>query len=283
MGREPAVSGVFYKADAAGLKQQVLSLLGAGASTTNISDVVAIVAPHAAYAYSGSIMGQTYSHVVLPRTVVVIGPNHTGLGKPCAVGTQSPWITPLGEVEVDIRLAMRLLRTNEYFSEDDLGHLKEHSIEVHLPFLQVLNPNVKFVPICLRALPYNACKALGEAIASVLSQEPDPALLVASSDLNHHEPLAVATRKDKLVLDRMMELDAKGLYDAVVAHHVSMCGFVPTVVVMVAAQALGACYAHLVAYGTSADVDGDTSAVVGYAGLLFTRKRPRAPSFRLTS
>ncbi len=279
MARVPAVSGLFYDADPVALEAQVRTLLEApGVQAYAPDDVVAVLAPHAGYAFSGRIAGRTYASVSVPERVVVLAPNHTGLGRAVAVGLDSPWETPLGPVPVDLDLAWRLLHACPGLVADDLAHVEEHAVEVHLPFLKMRCPGVRIVPICLRTMSYTACESLAVALAAALRDDAEPVLLVASSDLNHHEPLAVAARKDRMVLDRLKDLDAKGLYQVVVAHHISMCGFVPAVVVVLAAQALGACSGEVVGYATSADVNRDTASVVGYAGVVLTRRRAASPA-----
>ncbi len=288
MPRPPVVSGVFYEDGPEPLEQQVRALLGAPPDpfdpgrTTVVGDAVAVLAPHAGYAFSGGVAGRTYARVPVPERVVILAPNHTGLGHPAAVGLDSPWETPIGPVPVDRDLARRVIRACPDLEADDLAHAEEHAIEVHLPFLKVRRPTVRIVPVCLRTMSYPACESLGQSLAAVLGEVGEPVLVVASTDLNHHEPLAVAARKDRMVLDRVQDLDARGLYQAVVTHHISMCGFVPSVVVVVASRALGACHAEVVGYATSADVDGDEASVVGYAGVILSRTRPAPAQGSLT-
>lgn len=281
MPRAPVVSGVFYEDEPEALEARVRSLLSGALlpcppETSLAGDVVAVIAPHAGYAFSGAVAGRTYARISVPERVVILAPNHTGLGRPAAVGLDSPWETPLGPVPVDRDLAQRVIRSCPDLHADDLAHVEEHAVEVHLPFLKVRCPGVRIVPVCLRTMAYPACQSLGESLAAVLGEVGEPVLVVASSDLNHHEPLAVAARKDRMVLDRIQDLDARGLYQAVVTHHISMCGFVPSVVAIVASRALGACHAEVVGYATSADVNGDESSVVGYAGAILSRTRPAA-------
>ncbi len=279
MARAPVVAGVFYDEDPATLEARVLDLLQAVPGAAVAGDTaLAVLVPHAGHAYSGQIAGRTYASVPVPERVVILAPNHTGLGRPAAVGLDSPWETPLGPVPVDQDLARRLIRSCPDLHADDLAHAEEHAVEVHLPFLKVRCPGVRIVPVCLRTMAYPACQSLGESLAAVLGEVEDPVLIVASTDLNHHEPLAVAARKDRMVLDRIQALDARGLYQAVVTHHISMCGFVPSVVAIVASTALGACHAEVVGYATSADVNGDESSVVGYAGVILSRARPAVAS-----
>ena len=269
--RSPALAGVFYEKDPSLLLEQVQSCLAGEAGPA--VEAIGVVVPHAGYVYSGRIAGRLWARTIVPERVVILAPNHTGLGRPIALSLEDAWVTPLGRVPVDLDFGRAVLSECRDAVADELAHVEEHAVEVHLPFLQVRNPSARIVPLCLRPMSLQACEALAMALARVVSKTPEPTLLVASSDLNHHEPLAVAARKDRMVLDRIAGLDPAGLYQTVVAHHVTMCGFVPAVVMLFASRALGARIAEVVAYGTSADLDGDASSVVGYAGVRIGRER----------
>jgi len=272
MARRPSVAGTFYDEGGNDLRRSVEALLKTdeGSGPEHL-DAIGLMAPHAAYMYSGKVAGRTYSRVDIPEDVIILAPNHTGLGKSAAVGLDSPWVTPMGNVVVNRELAHRLIQAGDILVEDDLAHVEEHSVEVHLPFLLTLNPSVRIVPICLRTMSYELCEELGRTLASVVGGERCRILLVASSDMNHHEPRQVAARKDRMALDRIVDLDPKSLYRVVVDHHVSMCGFIPTVVMLLAAKALGAGNAELTDYATSGDVNHDLSSVIGYAGVVVGR------------
>ncbi len=274
MARAPAVAGTFYEASGSALRRTVESLL-ANPDGRVPDAAIGLMVPHAGYMFSGAIAGRTWSRVVPPDVAFVLAPNHTGLGHPAAIGTDGPWRLPVGDVAVDVHLAKRLARACPDLALDDLAHASEHAVEVQLPFLFALNPEVRIVPVCLRTMSYAACERIGKALAMVSAEVPGRVLLVASSDMNHYEPRRVAERKDRMALDRMKDLDPQGLYQAVVDHHVSMCGFVPAVAMLIAARERGAKYAEVVAYGTSAEVNGDESSVVGYAGVLVSAQRPR--------
>ncbi len=262
--RPPAVAGTFYPHDPGELAAWVGELLGA---TSPAGDLVACVAPHAGYVYSGGVAGQVYAHLRVPRRVVVLGPNHTGLGADVAVAPHRAWQTPLGEAAVDHELADLLLAELPAAAQEWTAHWREHSIEVQVPFLQCLQPELRLLPVCLRHLGLAACLELGEALARVVLRAGEPVGLVASSDMTHFEPEDSARRRDRLAVDAALSGDPAALYDTVHGHAISMCGVVPATVVMAAARRLGASGAHLVAYATSADTSGDRSRVVGYAGI----------------
>ncbi|MDD1632921.1 MAG: AmmeMemoRadiSam system protein B, partial [Methylococcaceae bacterium] len=133
MIRQPAVAGYFYHGTSAALKDQVERFLVPGAAKTK---ALGIIAPHAGLVYSGSVAGAVYSSIELPGTFVLIGPNHTGLGSPVSLMAKGTWETPLGRVQIDEELAARILAASPLITDDSLAHLREHSLEVQLPFIQ---------------------------------------------------------------------------------------------------------------------------------------------------
>lgn len=258
------MAGRFYPGRREDLRSSVDRLL-AGAGPGDAA--VAVVAPHAGYVYSGQIAGLVYGSVQVPDAVIVLCPNHTGAGARGAVMTKGAFATPLGEVPIHARLAA-LVQAKGGLTEDARAHAGEHAIEVHLPFLLARNPRVSFVPICLAGSTSDACLKLGAAIAEAVRELGEPVLLVASTDMSHYISAADAARLDRLALARVEAMDPAGLYDTVVAHDISMCGFIPTTVVLEAARRLGATTARLVRYGNSGETSGDLDHVVGYAGLV---------------
>jgi hypothetical protein len=276
VARKPAVAGNFYPSDPDALRADVRNLLAAaeGNGTATIQ-ATAVIAPHAGYQYCGKVAAEVWSRVEVPNRVVVVGPNHTGLGHPAALARQGPFMTPMGPVPLDESFSELLASSCNLIEMDDLAHAEEHSIEVILPFLLARNPDIRVTALCLRTMALSMCENIGACLAAAVRSVGEPVLLVASSDLNHHEPSRVAARKDRMVLERICEIDPRGLYGGVVEHHVSMCGFVPAVAVLSAAKALGARHAEVVSYGTSGEVNGDHSSVVGYAGVVISGERPQ--------
>ena len=143
----------------------------------------------------------------------------------------------------------------------------EHSLELQLPFLLRRNPNLKLVPICLWPQRLDDCEAIGVALAQTIQQHSDSTLMVASSDMNHFDSAQVGNAKDKLAIKQIIELNPQQLFDTVRHNDISMCGVVPTTIMLFAAQILGATQATLVKYSDSGDSSGDKNSVVGYAGL----------------
>ena len=152
--------------------------------------------------------------------------------------------------------------------DDHQAHAMEHSLEVQVPFLQFLRPEVKIVPVGLSRLSFPACQEVGRAVVKGIQGYGGDVLIVASTDMTHYESQDSAKAKDQLAIDRILELDSSGLYDTVARHRISMCGVIPTTITLDACKALGAGSAELVRYATSGDVTGDYGQVVGYAGFI---------------
>jgi len=273
MIRPPAVAGRFYPSDADELAQQVKQCL-AREPLDGRSAIPALgcMVPHAGYIYSGRVAGAVYSRIAIPSRCILLGPRHFPRGGPLAILTEGTWQTPLGEVSIDSDLAGQLAHAFPSLREDALAHEAEHSLEVQLPFLQVLRPDIRIVPVVLATDRYPVLEELGLAVAQVVKAEKEKAqndgvLVIASSDMNHYESDAVTREKDERAVRRVLALDPRGLFDEVRAHGITMCGYAATVAMLVAMRELGAENAELLAYGTSGDVNGDRERVVGYAGI----------------
>ncbi len=278
--RRPWVAGAFYPADPDRLRQTIESCfthrLGPGGLPGTAAPerrIVAVVCPHAGYMYSGPVAAHSYYHLAAearPESVVVIGPNHTGMGSPIAMMRSGAWETPLGEMEIDEGLADAIFRASDLIDIDEWAHAREHSIEVQLPFLQyIYGPGLRFVPICMGFQDLESSREVGRAVAEAVGGA--DVVIVASTDLTHQEPQASANRKDRLVLESILSLDEAALQERVRSHRVTMCGYGPVSAAIVASKMLGAEKAELLAYHTSGDVTGDHSAVVGYAAAKITR------------
>lgn len=266
MVRRPAVAGLFYSGSEKALRPQVEDLLPKGGEKV---DAIGVVVPHAGYIYSGGVAGAVLARVSPPHSCVILGPNHTGVGAGAAIMSSGTWETPLGEMAIDTELARAIQDRCRVLEEDDRAHRKEHSIEVQLPLLQVLYPEVPFVPICLLSHEYGVCQDVGQAVAQAIQASGKQVLLIASTDLSHYVSQEMAARKDHLAIEAMLHLDPQRLHSTVLRERISMCGFHPTTSVLVAAKALGASQGELIRYATSGDVTKDYTSVVGYAGVMF--------------
>ena len=263
--RQPAVAGHFYSRDPQALTRDLRSFFSPPEQKMK---ALGCVVPHAGYIYSGHVAGSVYAAIELPRRFIILGPNHTGRGSPLAIMSSGAWQTPLGAAPIDSPLADQLRVACPYLEEDAVAHRGEHAIEVQLPFLQVAMPEFSFVPISVGTTRYEVLHALGEGLAGMLSEEREKVLLISSSDMNHYEDDSTTREKDRKAIEKVLALDPRGLYDVVLSEAITMCGFCPTVVMLVASKCLGATSTKLVKYATSGDISGDRSSVVGYAGIV---------------
>ena len=268
MLRLPAVAGRFYPANPQELTHLVRHYAAADQQTI-AARAAACLVPHAGYIYSGGVTGAVLSRILLPQKIIILGVRHFPRGKAAAILSSGAWRTPLGDVPIDEPLAQSLLQNCAVLVEDSLAHLTEHSLEVQLPFLQALVPNFSFVPIALGTIHFDDLVAVGEALAKVLRAHSE-VLLLTTSDLNHYEDDQTTCRKDQKAIEQLFAMDARGLFDVCRNEEISMCGLGPAVAMLTALRSLGTRRAELIRYATSADVSGDTSAVVGYAGMIFS-------------
>ncbi|MBO8144006.1 MAG: AmmeMemoRadiSam system protein B [Thermodesulfobacterium sp.] len=266
MKREPAVAGYFYSNNPQELKFHLSTLV---VFRENRIKAKGVIVPHAGYMYSGWVAGKVYGSIVPPEIAIIIGPNHTGLGERASVFNGDSFITPLGEVLVEKELVEALVKEVPFLSKDVMAHLHEHSIEVQVPFLQYINPQIKIIPICLSEMNLEENMSLGKGIAEVVKKHPDKdILIVGSSDFSHYVPHETAKEKDMMAIKKILELSEEDFFKLVLEERLSICGYNPIAVTISACKNLGAEKAELIEYMTSGDVIKDYSSVVGYAGII---------------
>ncbi len=265
MIREPVVAGQFYPGSPAGLKKIIEGMVD---DKSEKVEAIGVVSPHAGYIYSGQVAGAVMSRIKIKDTFVMLGPNHTGRGKAFSIMTSGTWKTPLGDVEIDSEMGKRILASSSYLEEDQSAHQFEHSIEVQVPFLQYLKPNIRIVPMILAHAGGDYYKTIGQELAGAIDGMKKDVVILASSDMTHYEPQESAQRKDRQAIEAILALNEDELLKRVDELDISMCGYAPVTCLIVAAKALGAKKAELVKYQTSGDTSGDYSSVVGYAGII---------------
>jgi MEMO1 family protein len=265
MKRKAAVAGSFYPRDPKELKSWLDRLTVPGRKKDR---AFAVVSPHAGYQYSGAVAGAVFSSVVLPAAFIIMAPSHRPIRPLFAIMNEGAWETPLGDFPIDAELAEYLAAGSECIRVDPEAHEAEHSLEVQLPFIQSLRPDATMVPVAVSPMArYEQIAELGQAAAAAVRRSGREVLLVASTDMSHYISAEEARLKDFLAIQKILDVDARGLFETVRGEDISMCGFQPTAAVLVAAAALGATRGELVMYATSGDRTGDHDAVVGYAGL----------------
>lgn len=267
MIRRPVVNGTFYPDD----KNSIREFLSAAVPGKQPKKTArGLILPHAGYVYSGKVAAVTASRVIATPTIVILGPNHTGTGKTFSAYSRGTWITPLGEVAVNQELAAAVLSQEGPISEDATAHAFEHSIEVELPVLQYFFEEFTFLPICCQTASWKEYSRAAHQIYTALKSRKENALIVASSDMTHYEPDAMARKKDRTAIEPILRLDEKGLLETVRKEHLTMCGIAPVSIMLILTKLLGATKAEVALYQTSGDSSGDYSSVVGYLGAIIT-------------
>ncbi len=264
-----AVADRFYTGNPAELREQVDQYLREYRAPTR--SVRAAVVPHAGLVYSGRCAASVFARIEIPRVVVILGPNHSGtLGTSsrASLWARGAFETPMGPVKIAQEFAEALEQSCLLTAHDPHAHQREHAIEVILPFLAALAPDVSIVPLLLAFDDWAECERLGRALAHLVRQWPDTVLLLASSDMTHYEPAKRAARKDRAALRAVRQLDGQELLRVCRRKRVSMCGRAAVAVTTVAARLLGAREGTVVDYRHSGAVTGDDRNVVAYAGVV---------------
>jgi AmmeMemoRadiSam system protein B len=260
--RPPVCAGSWYPGQADALRAAVDEYLAAGQPID--ARVLGVVSPHAGLMYSGPVAGHAYAAVSRQHydVVVLVGPSHFHAFEGVALWGPGAFATPLGTLSIDASLGAVLRQAASFVQESATVHGREHSLELQLPFLARLFPDVPILPLLVGRQRSATMSALGEALARVLQgREP---LLVASSDLSHYQDRQTAARLDAVVIDHVERNDPDGLQASLEADSSHACGGGPIVAVMRAARGLGATGARVLRYADSGDVTGDTRQVVGY-------------------
>ncbi len=265
--RAPGVAGKFYPGDPAEMSKMRDDLLDGDAPQESCK---AVLVPHAGWQYSGRLAADVLKRVKFPKTIIAIGPKHTPHGVEWAVAPHHTWSLPGQNVESDYALARELANSIDGLEMDAAAHQAEHSIEVELPIIARLAPETRVVGIAIGGGSLDRCEKFAEGLASVIKKLDEPPLLLISSDMNHFANDDETRRLDAMALAELDRLDPDALHETVTSNHISMCGVLPAVIVMKTLQKLGQLNeSRDIGYATSADVTGDKSRVVGYAGRIF--------------
>lgn len=272
MIRKPAVAGQFYP-DHEGELARMLDKQLAAAKVGNFPGSVAFVAPHAGYEYSGGVAAYTYAALLKSNSakkfdsVVVVGPNHTGYGKPVAV-SMDDWQTPLGVVKNNVAVS-RAIADAPGISVDEIAHGFEHSVEVQLPFIQKVLPGMGCSFVCMGDQSYRESIGLTDAISGAAKKLGKRIAVIASSDFNHYESAEAAKRKDMPAIDALLKLDVEGFRELIHKSNDSACGYGPITVAALFARRNKATAGELLRYANSGDVTNDYGSVVAYASICF--------------
>jgi AmmeMemoRadiSam system protein B len=268
--RPSEVAGSFYPHDAAKLRAMVEECLDEVPAERR--RVRAAIVPHAGLLYSGKCAAAVLGRISIPPIVIILAPNHTGRYRSpgASLWARGAFQTPLGLTSVDEQLADRLQQECELVAHDPAAHRFEHAIEVELPFLQVLSPRSRIVPVVLAWDDWDSSQRLASALTRIIADRPNDVLILASSDMSHYESASEAFRKDSNALSAIERLDGRALLDACRKFDVSMCGRACAAVAVETARRLGALRGRVIDYRHSGMVTGDEQRVVAYAGVIVT-------------
>ena len=275
--RTPAVAGMFYPKTQQELKTTIkdcfLHDYGPGKLPPSLRDekIFGVICPHAGYMYSGPVAAHSFYAIssLKPDLVIIIGPNHYGLGCNVATMREGVWSTPLGDVEVDTNAAIEANKNSKLIELDFLSHSRDHSLEVQLPMLQeIYSHKFKILPIILINQDHNAAIEIGLTIAKMIKGK--NAVIIGSSDFTHYEKNEFAHKQDKALIEPILDMDVDKFYRVLQEKQVSACGYGAIASTIIACKDLGATRGTLLKYATSGDVTGDKSQVVGYGSIVFS-------------
>ena len=277
MIREPVVAGQFYPDRKEDLENMIKYCYehkygpdSSSKSTESSEKIFGVICPHAGYVYSGPTACHSYKSIssLNPELVIIIGPNHFGVGKDAATMIEAQWQTPLGMVQVDSDAAQEIVEKSRFIEIDNYSHSQDHSLEVQVPMLQsTLSNTFQILPIILRAQDLETARDVGDAVAQIAKKR--NAIIVASSDFTHYEENSFAHSQDKALIEPILEMNVERFYGVLREKQVTACGYGAMASAMIACKNLGATKGELLSYATSGDVSGDTTSVVGYGAIKF--------------
>ncbi|MGY5143192.1 MAG: MEMO1 family protein [Candidatus Nitrosopumilus sp. bin_32a] len=275
MIRDPVVAGQFYPDNEGDLRNMINYCIehkygpGNNLSISN-EKIFGVICPHAGYVYSGPTACHAYKAISLqnPELVIIIGPNHFGIGRDAATMIDAQWQTPLGRVQVDSESAKQVAEISKYIEIDEYSHSQDHSLEVQIPMLQeILSNEFSILPIILRAQDIETAIDVGNAVSEIAKKK--NAVIVASSDFTHYEENSFAHQQDKALLEPILEMNMEKFYHVLNERRVTACGYGAMASAMIACKNLGATKGKLLSYATSGDISGNTESVVGYGAIKF--------------
>jgi MEMO1 family protein len=269
--RHPRVAGSFYP-KAPGELTKLLDQCYREAPKSEVplqrTKAIGAVIPHAGYVYSGGVAAKVFARLEMPTSVIVLCPNHTGMGARLSLWPGGLWMSPVGDLKIDERLGSALLDECPGLEAETLAHMNEHAIEVMIPFLLREKPETRFAAVVVGTHDVQRIAAFGDGLAKAIKKVGYDVTIIASSDMNHYEDHDTTLAKDEIALERVRALDPVGLIGICEQRDISMCGVAPTAAMLRAALALGAQEAIMVDHKTSGDAFGDYARVVGYAGVI---------------
>lgn len=271
--RKPAVAGMFYPGDKGSLEKLVLECMREAKKSAKPVSAYSGVCPHAGLIYSGIPAACTFmsiNEIAKAKTIVIAGPNHTGMGTLVSLSGED-WETPMGSFKNDVEFGNAMLEGATFIKKDELGHRFEHSIEVQLPFLSIVNPKAKIVPVCMAEQGVEAARDVASAVIRAEKKLGREAVFIASSDFSHYVSAEWAEKEDHKALAHITKLDAEGFQKERLEKDWSICGFGPITAAALYAREKGSKKGLELMYINSGRASGDYSSVVAYASVAFLR------------
>lgn len=279
--REPAVSGMFYPDRPEMLTRDIKRYLENVRQEKMDGEIIGLVSPHAGYLYSGQVAAYAYQLIDGKSfdTVVIVAPSHRVNFKGASLYHRGGFRTPLGVVPVDVELSKKLMERWAGIRYLPEAHRQEHSLEVQIPFLQVVLKSFQLLPIVMEPnWSEETCQHLAKAIAETIKGK--KALIIASTDLSHFHSYEKAVQMDQIVLNHLNQFHVEGLARDLRGGRCEACGGGPVITVMLASKMLNANRSRVLQYLNSGDVTGDRSRVVGYAAAVFYRVAGGEPKMK---
>ncbi|MFH1246014.1 MAG: AmmeMemoRadiSam system protein B, partial [Candidatus Omnitrophota bacterium] len=273
--REPVVSGSFYPASARILAQKLKQFLDWAEVKKRNEDALVLISPHAGYDYSASTAAYGYNLIKASpiHTVIIIGPSHYEYFEGISVYPEGSWQTPLGNVPVNSEIAQALIAYSKEIFFYPPAFAKEHSIEVQLPFLQVVLDDFKIVPIVIGKESYENCLLLSQALLET-TKDKEGILLIASTDMSHYHPAEEAVQIDSTTIQTIQKFDPALLYNKAANKECELCGASAVVTSLLYAQGRGADKVEVLKYINSGEITGEPQRVVGYLSAVIFASSP---------
>ncbi|MCF7870546.1 MAG: AmmeMemoRadiSam system protein B [Candidatus Omnitrophica bacterium] len=265
MIRKPIANGRFYP----NKKEELNSLikeLGL-VETQSRCRAKGVIMPHAGYPFSGKVAAVTISKIAAVKNIIMLGPNHTGLGEDFSLSNAQSWQTPYGEVKINQILSEKILNAGGCVQKDSLAHKEEHSLEVELPILQYFFKDFQIVPISCKNADRETYQQVASQIREGIKKDLPDTLVLASTDLTHYEPDSIARKKDRKVIESIVDLNPDKLITETEKNHITMCGVAPVAIMLYCLRS-SLKKAEVALYETSGDAGGDYNSVVGYVGII---------------
>lgn len=277
--REPVVAGSFYPNNELKLRQMINGFLkNTKKAKVTTAELVGLIVPHAGYVYSGQVAAYAYNLVrdIQVEKIIIMGPSHQVAFQGASVYAGSKYRTPLGEAIVDQNIVNTLIRASKFITYQPRAHQYEHSVEVQIPFIQVVKPKARIIPIIIGTVSPDICRQIASVIADVARD--GQTLIVASSDMSHYHSYEQAVKMDREVLEHIENFSIEGLSKLLATGEGELCGAGPVLTLMFVCQELNANNVSILKYANSGDVTGDkTQGVVGYSAVAFYKNLSHNP------